>query len=135
MGLLLTLLRDIRYNYIKVVDMKKKTFMIMIILLIITIIPRNVLAESLQDMYNQLADLQAKANSNSESKNLTEKQIKELNTEISNNSASIENIRKEIKTTTQKDTKRRRNEKEDYSSICSIDVGCIGDVGIYRLQR
>ena len=77
--------------------MKKKTFMIMIILLIITIIPRNVLAESLQDMYNQLADLQAKANSNSESKNLTEKQIKELNTEISNKSASIENIRKEIK--------------------------------------
>ena len=50
--------------------MKKKTFMIMVILLIITIIPRNVLAESLQDMYNQLADLQAKANSNSESKNL-----------------------------------------------------------------
>ena len=57
----------------------------------------SVSAKTLQDMYDQLADLQVKYNNNKNSKDLTQKEINQLNKEIANKSASIEQTRKEIK--------------------------------------
>lgn len=75
--------------------MKKITIYTLLLLMIL--IPLNVNAKSLNDYYNELAKLQEQYNNNKNNKNLTEKQIKELNNEISNISTSIENTRKEIK--------------------------------------
>lgn len=65
--------------------------------LLLMIIPSFADAKTLNDYYNELAKLQSEYNANKNNKDLTEKQINELNSEISNISNSIENIRKEIK--------------------------------------
>ena len=53
-------------------------------------------AKTLQDLYNQLAKLQAEYNTNKSNRALTESQITKLNNEINNISVSIEKTRKEI---------------------------------------
>lgn len=90
--------------------MKKIT--ILSLLLLIILIPTNVNAKSLNDYYNELAKLQEEYNNNKNNKNLTEKQIKELNIEISNISASIEKTRKEIKQAEQ-DIEESKSKIED----------------------
>ena len=77
--------------------MKKITYLIIIVFLLVLIIPSKIEAKTLQDMYDQLADLQTKYNNNKNSKNLTQSQINQLNGEITTISATIEKTRKEIK--------------------------------------
>ena len=77
--------------------MKKITYLIVIVFLLVLIIPSKIEAKTLQDMYDQLADLQTKYNNNKNSKNLTQSQINQLNGEITTISATIEKTRKEIK--------------------------------------
>lgn len=61
------------------------------------VMPQRTQAQTLQDMYDQLAELQDRYNKNKNNKELTESQIKQLNNEISNISATIEKTREEIK--------------------------------------
>ena len=61
------------------------------------IIPSFVEAKTLNDLYNQLAKLQTEYNNNKNNKNLTEAQIKKINTEINQINSSITTTRKEIK--------------------------------------
>ena len=61
------------------------------------VMPQKTHAQTLQDMYDQLAELQDKYNKNKNNKELTESQIKQLNNEISNISSTIEKTREEIK--------------------------------------
>lgn len=89
-----------------------KKISILSLLLLIILIPTNVNAKSLNDYYNELAKLQEEYNNNKNNKNLTEKQIKELNIEISNISASIEKTRKEIKQAEQ-DIEESKSKIED----------------------
>lgn len=77
--------------------MKKITYLIIVVFLLVLIIPSKIEAKTLQDMYDQLADLQTKYNNNKNSKNLTQSQINQLNGEITTISATIEKTRKEIK--------------------------------------
>lgn len=77
--------------------MKKITYLIVVVFLLVLIIPSKIEAKTLQDMYDQLADLQTKYNNNKNSKNLTQSQINQLNGEITTISATIEKTRKEIK--------------------------------------
>lgn len=77
--------------------MNKVRYVGIMFLLLILLIPSRTEAQTLQDLYDQLADLQAKYNNNSNNRNLTENQIKQLNGEISNITVTIENTRKEIK--------------------------------------
>lgn len=77
--------------------MKKITYLIVVVFLLVLIIPSRIEAKTLQDMYDQLADLQTKYNNNKNSKNLTQSQINQLNGEITTISATIEKTRKEIK--------------------------------------
>lgn len=77
--------------------MKKITYLIVIVFLLVLILPSKIEAKTLQDMYDQLADLQTKYNNNKNSKNLTQSQINQLNGEITTISATIEKTRKEIK--------------------------------------
>ena len=77
--------------------MKKITYLIVIVFLLVLIIPSKIEAKTLQNMYDQLADLQTKYNNNKNSKNLTQSQINQLNGEITTISATIEKTRKEIK--------------------------------------
>ena len=58
--------------------------------------PTFVNAETLQDKYNQLANLQAQYNANKKNKNLTQSEINRLNGEITSISVQIETTRKEI---------------------------------------
>lgn len=77
--------------------MKKITYLTVVVFLLVLIIPSKIEAKTLQDMYDQLADLQTKYNNNKNSKNLTQSQINQLNGEITTISATIEKTRKEIK--------------------------------------
>lgn len=67
-----------------------------IIILLVIVIPNKIEAKTLQDLYNQLAKLQAEYSANKNTRELTQAEINKLNNEISNISASIENTRKEI---------------------------------------
>ncbi len=75
----------------------KRRFYLIVIFVIGLLIPMHAKAKTLQDMYDQLADLQVKYNNNLNNKNLTEEQIKNLNNEIYNISETIEATREEIK--------------------------------------
>lgn len=66
-------------------------------LLLLLIIPVNTNAKTLNDYYNELAKLQAEYNTNKNNKDLTEEQIKQINTDIGNLNFSISNTRQEIK--------------------------------------
>lgn len=77
--------------------MKKLTYLLVIIIFVMMIFPKNIEAKTLQNMYDQLAELQDKYNKNKNNKQLTESQINQLNGEISSISATIEKTRKEIK--------------------------------------
>lgn len=77
--------------------MKKLTYLLVIIIFVMMIFPKNIEAKTLQNMYDQLAELQDKYNKNKNNKQLTESQINKLNGEISSISATIEKTRKEIK--------------------------------------
>ena len=65
--------------------------------LLLMIIPSFVEAKSLNDYYNELAKLQAEYNANKNNKNLTEKQIAQINTDVKNINNSITQIRADIK--------------------------------------
>jgi len=65
--------------------------------LFMMIIPSFVEAKTLNDYYNELAKLQAEYNANKNNKNLTEKQIAQINADIKNINNSITKIRGEIK--------------------------------------
>lgn len=79
-------------------DSKNKWLVLLVVFLFTVICPKDLKAITLQDYYDQLADLQVKYNTNKSNKDLTEKEIDKLNTEISNISNTIEVTRKEIKT-------------------------------------
>ena len=72
-----------------VIDMKNKSFILIFLLLLIMFIPvRDVSAKTLQDMYDQLADLQVKYNNNKKSlkqcenyQNVTETQSEQIQLE------------------------------------------------------
>ena len=72
-------------------------FLLMLVFLLLVPIVR-VDAKTLQDMYDQLADLQVKYNNSKNNVKLTQDQINKLNKEISSIESSIEQIRGEIKT-------------------------------------
>ena len=81
-------------------------------------IPFVVKAETLQDMNNKLAKLQAEYNQNKNNKNLTQAEINKANTEIANINASIEKTREEIKQAekdieTSKDKIEQKKEETD----------------------
>lgn len=63
----------------------------------ILVFPSFVEAKTLQDLYNQLANLQSEYNANKNNKTLTEKEINTANTEISNINSNITQIREDIK--------------------------------------
>ena len=61
------------------------------------LVPKCAYAKTLQDLYNQLAKLQAQYDENKSNRELTEKEISKLNSEINSISASIEQTRQDIK--------------------------------------
>ena len=67
------------------------------IFFILLFIPKVVFAKTLQDMYNELARLQALYNETKQKTELTQSQINTLNNEIASITASIEQTRKDIK--------------------------------------
>ena len=79
----------------------RKTFYLGCLLLIFCMIlmPSEVSAKTLQDMYNELAKFQNEYDANKNKKELTQAQIDKLNKEIGDISASIEQTRKDIKQT------------------------------------
>ena len=77
--------------------MKKVTYLFVVVVFAMMIFPKNIQAKTLQNMYDQLAELQDKYNKNKNNKQLTESQINQLNSEISSISATIKKTRKEIK--------------------------------------
>ena len=82
--------------------MKRYTiFIVGIISTLILLLPRCVDAKTLQDLYNQLANLQAQFNENKNKRDLTQTEINKLNNEIVNISDTIEKTRDEIKVTEQ----------------------------------
>lgn len=77
--------------------MKKIAISILIFFtLIIVVYPNKIEAKTLQDLYNQLAKLQAEYNANKNNRDLTQAEINKLNNEINTISATIEKTRKEI---------------------------------------
>jgi len=81
-------------------------------LLLLICIPSIVNAETLQDKYNQLANLQAQYNANKKSKNLTQTEINKLNGEITSISLEIEQTRKDIEKA-EKDIEESKKDIED----------------------
>lgn len=77
--------------------MKTKKYLVLIAFFMLLLMPIDAHAKTLQDMYNQLADLQAKYNKNKNDKSLTEAEINKINNEIATISSTIETTRKEIK--------------------------------------
>ena len=67
-----------------------------LIITLLVVFPSDTEAKTLQDLYNQLAKLQAEYNANKNTRDLTQSEINKLNNEIGNISASIEKTRKEI---------------------------------------
>lgn len=65
--------------------------------LLLALLPNFVKAKTLNDYYNELANLQAEYNANKNNKNLTEKEMKEINNDINQINSSITSIRKDIK--------------------------------------
>jgi len=63
--------------------------------------PKLISAKTLQDMYNELANLQAQYDENKNKRELTQTEINKLNNEIANISDTIEKTRDEIKITEQ----------------------------------
>ena len=77
--------------------MKKIVITLLSIITILVIIyPNNIEAKTLQDLYNQLAKLQAEYNTNKNNRDLTQAEINKLNSEINSISATIEQTRKDI---------------------------------------
>lgn len=74
--------------------MKKK--LISAILILLVIIPYNVSAKTLQDLYNELASVQSELAANKNSRALTEKEVSNLQEEILNINRTIERQQKEI---------------------------------------
>lgn len=74
--------------------MKRVVLLASLIMLFMPVIAK---AETLQDMDNKLAKLQAEYNQNKSNKNLTKAEIDKANKEIANITASIEKTREEIK--------------------------------------
>ena len=72
------------------------TGIVIIFILFLVIYPKNTDAKTLQDLYNQLAKLQAEYNTNKNNRDLTQAEINKLNNEINNISATIEQTRKDI---------------------------------------
>jgi len=93
---LLVLLTLIIKKYIIVIGDKMRKVLVLFISLVL-LLPNVVKAETLNDLYNQLAKLQTEYNTNKNNKDLTEAQIKQLNIEINNINNSIATTRKEIK--------------------------------------
>lgn len=82
-----------------------------IITIFISFIPM-VSAKSLQDMYNELANLQKQYEENKNKKNLTENEINKLNNDIASITASIEKTREDIKKA-EKDIEESKQKIED----------------------
>ena len=71
--------------------------LVILICLVYLIIPNKTYAKTLQDMYNQLANLQNQYNENKSKSSLTQSEINRLNNEIDSINNSIEQTRKAIK--------------------------------------
>lgn len=69
------------------------------ILLLLLVVPTCVSAETLNDLYDRLEKLETQYNTNKNKENLTEEQIKQINTDIGKINVSITDIREEIKKT------------------------------------
>ncbi len=81
------------YNYYDGEDMKKN---IIYVILILMIIPCNVYAKTLQDLYNELANIQSELAANKNNRSLTEKEVSNLQEEILNINRTIEKQKIEI---------------------------------------
>lgn len=71
----------------------KKSILLIILLLII---PCNVYAKTLQDLYNELASLQSELSANKNSRSLTQQEVSDLQAEILNINRTIERQKNEI---------------------------------------
>ena len=67
------------------------------IALFVLFMPIQVKAKTLQDLYNQLAGLQAEYKTNKQNRDLTQAEINKLNSDIASISNTIERTREEIK--------------------------------------
>ena len=92
--------------------MKKITIITWLLCLMILFTPYIAKAKTLQDMYNQLANLQTQYDENKQKSELTQSEINKLNNEISNITATIEKIREEIKQA-EKDIEESKQKIED----------------------
>lgn len=82
--------------------MKKHfTFIVCVLVGFLVFLPKVVSAKTLQDLYNELANLQAQYDENRNKRNLTQSEINRLNNEIADISDTIEKTRDEIKVTEQ----------------------------------
>lgn len=88
----------------------KKIFTIIVICMMM--VPTIAEAKTLQDLYNQLANLQAEYSSNQKNKQLTDDEIKKANTEIANINNTIVKTREEI-AQAEKDIKKSQKEIEE----------------------
>lgn len=88
-------------------DRMKKTLIITIICLMI--MPTIAEAKTLQDLYNQLANLQAEYNANQKDKKMTNEEIKKANNEIATINNTIVKTREEI-AQAEKDIKKNQKE-------------------------
>ena len=100
-------------------------FLLMLVFLLLVPIVR-VDAKTLQDMYDQLADLQVKYNNSKNNVKLTQDQINKLNKEISSIESSIEQIRGEIKTAEADIAKS----KETIESLTHLEIPSGVDIQI-----
>ena len=85
-------------------------FFMGLILFIVMFIPSSVSAKSLNDMYNELAALEAKYNKANSNKKLTQSEIDTLSKEINSINASIASAQADI-------TKAQKEIEESYKKI------------------
>ena len=76
--------------------MRRKIFIIMIIGMISLVPLRNIKAQTLQDMYNELNNLKASYNAAKNKANMTQAELNKLRSEISSTENQIKNTQSEI---------------------------------------
>ena len=95
--------------------MKKKIFILLIVLIMIFIPLYRVEAKTLGDLKKELSNLEAKYEENKENKKLTDEQISSLTSEINTLTGKINSIKSEIKKAEEDiaDNQKKIEEKKD----------------------
>lgn len=108
---------------------KVKKIIIPLIILSIFLIPMKVEAKTLNDFYNELAELEEKYNESSQNKKLTQDEINKINKELSNISSQITttkndiaNAEKEIEES-YKEIEKKKNETNELMKFLQITSG------------